>query len=151
MKHALIGAAVICSLTGASLVVANSAGAAASVAATVKGVDPGAADTNRAGHTQATGVIMHRITPAEAAAATQPKDVTLLGAGGCTPGYGKGAVCLPITPPSAGAMGMTVTQMPWTCAEVRTLIPAGIVLNNPVKDPAHLDVNKDGIACGAGD
>lgn len=70
---------------------------------------------------------------------------------GCTIGYGHGKACLPVTPPSAGAMGMTVKQMPWTCTEVRTLLPAGILLDVKGVDPAHLDTNGDGTACGQGD
>lgn len=112
----------------------------APVGPSAKGVDSGAKD-------QAVDV---RPGPARAVTPQQllsPGDRS----GACTIGYGRGSVCLPTTPPSAGDHGMTVEQMPWTCAEVRTLLPGGVVLNARGQDPARLDSDGDGTACGAGD
>lgn len=71
---------------------------------------------------------------------------------GCVAGYGRGTVCLPQTPPShAGHGGTQDMSGYWTCAESRTLLPDGIVVDRPGTDPLGLDSNGDGTACGAGD
>jgi hypothetical protein len=72
---------------------------------------------------------------------------------GCVAGYGRGAVCLPQTPPShAGHGGLTGDMSGfWTCAELRSLLPDGIVVDTPESDGLGLDGNGDGTACGAGD
>lgn len=73
-------------------------------------------------------------------------------ANGCVAGYGRGTVCLPQTPPShAGHGGSQDMSGYWTCAESRTLLPDGIVVDRPGTDPLGLDSNGDGTACGAGD
>jgi len=109
-----------------------------------QGVDPGAAGVDNGSKQQATAVHtgpdLHPVQPGQLYAKGDYS-------AGCTVGYGHGKECLPITPPSAGAMGMSVTQMPWTCPEVRTLLPKGIRLDVRGVDPAHLDTNGDGIAC----
>jgi cytoskeletal protein RodZ len=98
---------------------------------------------------QAGGVSM--TTPAAIPHSTETPVSVGAHTGGCTPGYGQGALCLQITPPSAVAMDMTVQEMPWTCTEVKTIFPNGLPLNVKGVDPAHLDGNKDGIACDTGD
>lgn len=112
-----------------------------------KGVDADADGVNDGRKKQASGV---KVGPHAAVTSDQ-----LLSngdrSGACTIGYGKGLQCLPTTPPSAGRMGMSVAEMPWTCAELRTVLPAGVVLNQRGVDPARLDSNDDGTACGAGD
>ncbi len=112
-----------------------------------EGVAPDAAGVDQGTKRQAGSV---RLGPA---AAVTPDQLLSAGdrSGACTIGYGRGRVCLPTTPPSAGQMGMSVLQMPWTCTEVRTLLPAGLPLNSRGNDPAHLDGNGDGTACGTGD
>ena len=71
---------------------------------------------------------------------------------GCVAGYGRGTACLPQTPPShAGHGGNEDLSVYWTCAEARTLLPDGIVVDNPAADPLGLDSNNDGTACGPGD
>ena len=110
------------------------------------GVRAQAAGVNEGTKKQATGIVMRPITPVD------PSVVGKYGkAGGCTPGYGRGKACLPPIAPSAVAMGMTADPHPWSCAEVRTLLPKGIRLNSPGTDPLALDRNKDGVACGTGD
>jgi hypothetical protein len=112
-----------------------------------KGVDPEAEGVDAGTRKQAAGVKLEHGRP------VTPDQILSAGdrSGACTIGYGRGQQCLPTTPPSAGQMGMSVRQMPWTCAEVRTLLPAGLPLNARGEDPAHLDGNGDGIACGSGD
>lgn len=112
-----------------------------------KGVDQDGREVNQGQRRQAAAV---HLGPA---AAVTPDQLLSQGdrAGACTIGYGRGLQCLPTTPPSAGRMGMSVEQMPWTCAEVQTVLPKGLPLNTPGRDPAHLDSNGDGIACGIGD
>ena len=112
-----------------------------------KGVDLEADGVNEGRKKQASGVA---VGPH---AAVTPDQLLSNGdrSGACTIGYGKGLQCLPTTPPSAGRMGMTVAEMPWTCTELRTVLAAGVVLNRRGFDPAHLDSNDDGTACGAGD
>lgn len=119
-----------------------------------------AGDPNKAGYKQAQGVKMHKPTKQETDK-SKPAHPEKLGGGNCTVGYGSGngrgnQQCLPITPPSAAAMGMTVEQMPWACPEVQTLFPAGLSVNvkgvvPALVDPAHLDSNGDRTACGPGD
>lgn len=109
---------------------------------------------NQANYQQAQGVALHQPTAVEKYAADHPSDLDVLGGGGCTVGYGLGSKCLPVTPPSAAAMQMTVQEMPWRCNEVHLRFPHGIAVNNPGttgSDPAGLDSNHDGIACGPGD
>ena len=110
-------------------------------------VDPEADGVNDGRKRQASGVVLGPH------AAVTPEQLLSDGdrSGACTIGYGKGLQCLPTTPPSAGLMGMTVAEMPWTCKELRTVLAAGVVLNQRGVDPAHLDSNKDGVACDAGD
>lgn len=112
-----------------------------------EGVDQDGRGVNQGLHRQAAAV---RLGPA---AAVTPDQLLSQGdrAGACTIGYGRGLQCLPTTPPSAGRMGMSVEQMPWTCTEVRSLLPDGLPLNTPGRDPARLDSNGDGIACGDAD
>lgn len=113
-----------------------------------KGVDPGAAGVGEGTKKQAAAVqLTADLHPA------QPSQVHTKGdySAGCTVGYGHGRACLPTTPPSAGAMNMSVTQMPWTCSELRTLLPNGIAVDVKNVDPARLDSNHDGVACGVGD
>lgn len=112
-----------------------------------RGVDADAAGVNEGRKKQASGVT---VGPQSA---VTPEQLLSQGdrSGACTIGYGRGMQCLPTTPPSAGRMAMSVVEMPWTCAEVRTLFPAGLPLNQQGVDPAHLDRNGDGTACGAGD
>lgn len=110
------------------------------------GVRAQAAGVNQGTKSQASGVRMRPIAPVD------PAVVGKYGkAGGCTPGYGKGKACLPPIAPSAVAMGMTAEEHPWSCAEVRTILPQGIRLNIVGTDPLGLDRNHDGIACGTGD
>lgn len=73
---------------------------------------------------------------------------------GCVTGYGRGAVCLPQTPPSHAGHGQSGGEdlsRYWTCAEVRELLPNGVVVDAPSTDILGLDTNLDGTACGAGD
>jgi hypothetical protein len=39
----------------------------------------------------------------------------------------------------------------WSCAELRTYFPTGIAVREPGVDPAHLDTDGDGVACGPND
>lgn len=109
-----------------------------------KGVDPGAGAVNDGRKGQATAITLrpdlHPIQPGQLYAKGDYS-------AGCTIGYGRGKACLPVTPPSAGAMEMSVKAMPWTCMEVRTLLPKGIAVDVRGVDPARLDRNGDGIAC----
>ena len=114
------------------------------------GVQSAATGVNDSTKVQAPGIAMRPITPVD------PSVVGDYGKfGGCTPGYGRatgaGKGCLPPISPSAVAMGMTEQQHPWTCAEVRVLLPKGISVSVKGVDPIGLDRNKDGIACGTGD
>lgn len=68
---------------------------------------------------------------------------------GCLLDYGAGDMCLPAVPPSAAAMGMNELTMPWTCAEVRTLLPEGIKVSGT--DVLRLDTNQNEVACDAKD
>lgn len=111
------------------------------------GAGPDAEGVDAGTRRQATGVVLGRAAPVAPERLLSPGDRS----GACTLGYGRGRACLPTTPPSAGQMGMTVQEMPWTCAEVRSVLPRGIALNVAGVDPAHLDDNGDGTACGAGD
>lgn len=113
------------------------------VTARVATVAPDAKGVNQGTKKQATKIKMVK-PPVQSGAQVPPT-------AGCTAGYGRGVVCLPITPPSAGQMGMTVKQMPWTCSEVRLYFPQGVLLTKKGVDPARLDGNKDGVACGKGD
>ncbi len=73
--------------------------------------------------------------------------------GGCRLEYGTPGQCLPRIPPSQAAHaahGMTPSDR-WTCAEVRTLFPAGVTLRSAGIDPLGLDTDRDGTACGSGD
>ena len=73
---------------------------------------------------------------------------------GCETGYGRGVVCLPQTPPShaahAALTGEDLSRY-WTCTEVRTLLPQGVVVDTTGSDPLALDSNGDGTACGVVD
>lgn len=80
--------------------------------------------------------------------------------GGCLKEYGDAGQCLPVVPPSLAehlqqmkSAGLDPASMPhnWTCAEVRAYFPHGIAVRQPGVDPEHLDTNRDGTACGAGD
>lgn len=82
------------------------------------------------------------------------------GLGGCLVEYGADGQCLPGVPPSLGAhvkqmkdAGVDPSTMPhtWTCGEVRTYFPEGVLLRQPGIDPQQLDTNGDGTACGTGD
>ena len=114
------------------------------------GVQTEAAGVNAGTKAQAPGIAMRPIKPVDPSVAGDYGRY-----GGCTPGYGRatgaGKGCLPPISPSAVAMGMTEQEHPWTCAEVRVLLPLGISVSNKGVDPIGLDRNKDGIACGAGD
>lgn len=112
-----------------------------------KGVDRDAEGVNAGTRKQAAGVKLGRGRPVTSEHLLSKGDRS----GACTIGYGRGLQCLPTTPPSAGQMGMSVAQMPWTCTEVRTLLPEGLPLNKRGEDPANLDSNSDGLACGDGD
>lgn len=71
---------------------------------------------------------------------------------GCVAGYGGGTACLPQTPPSHAGHGSGADMsIYWTCAEARTLLPAGIAVDATGGDRLGLDSNGDGIACGPGD
>ena len=114
------------------------------------GVQSAAAGVNEGTKAQAPGIAMRPITPVD------PSVVGEYGKyGGCTPGYGraKGGAkgCLPPISPSAVAMGMTEQEHPWTCVEVRKLLPKGISVSVKGVDPIGLDRNDDGLACGVGD
>jgi hypothetical protein len=114
------------------------------------GVDADAAGVNDGGKTQAADV------PLEVAPTVAPQDVlpSIGQASGCVTGYGRGAVCLPQTPPSHaghGQLGGEDLSVYWTCAEVRSLLPEGIVVDSPSSDRLGLDSNADGTACGNGD
>jgi hypothetical protein len=71
--------------------------------------------------------------------------------GGCRPEYGPRGECLPFIPPSHVHHPDHDMDQAWTCEEARTLHPRGIRLKDRGTDPLGLDVNGDGIACGAGD
>jgi hypothetical protein len=110
-------------------------------------LDPEAAGVNDGSKQQAADVTL------EPAPVVDPSQVLPHGlANGCVPGYGQGGGCLPSTPPSHAGHG-TGEDMSiyWTCAEVRTVLPNGIPLDNAGTDPLGLDSNGDGTACGAGD
>ena len=117
------------------------------------GVHTDAAGVNAGTAVQARGITMRPIPRALASAAADASGA--LGVygphGGCTPGYGRGLACLPPVSPAAAAMRMSALEMPWTCADVRTLMPAGIALDRLGLDPLHLDRNGDGTACSPGD
>jgi hypothetical protein len=70
------------------------------------------------------------------------------------PATGRGVVCLPQTPPShaahAALTGEDLSRY-WTCTEVRTLLPQGVVVDTTGSDPLALDSEGDGTACGDGD
>ncbi len=68
---------------------------------------------------------------------------------GCLIDYGGGQGCLPAVPPAAADMGMDEVSMPWTCAQVRAVLPRGIKVTG--RDVLRLDANKDKVACGKGD
>lgn len=121
----------------------------------VKAVDPKDRASERAGGTpQGSALPTTRMTEEEALdrARTQVAARTA----GCVPEYGAGQGCLPVASPGQvrhdqqmGPMpGMTI---PWTCPELRVLVPAGLALSSPGVDPQHLDINGDGLACGTGD
>ena len=112
-----------------------------------KGVRPQAAGVNEGTKRQASGV---RMRPIEAG---DPQRVLGTGGqyGGCTPGYGRGRACLPPTSRAAVAMGMTADAHPWTCRDVRELLPRGIGLDRQGADPLRLDTDGNGTACSAGD
>ena len=110
------------------------------------GVRTDAAGVNEGRKAQAPGIVMRPVRP------LADNRVGVYGrAGGCTPGYGRGKACLPPIAPSAVAMRMTAAQHPWTCREVKVLLPRGIRVNTPGVDPVGLDRNRDGLACGVGD
>ena len=146
-RHALVVAAAF--VVGGGITTAAAAGSFTS--GSNNDYNIGSDAVNYAGYQQARDIPMHRLSSTQAAQQRHPSDLTLLGGGGCTPGYGKGSECLPVTPPAAAAMDMNVDSMPWTCSQVRQLFPQGIVLTLRGRDPAHLDSNGDGIACGKGD
>lgn len=73
---------------------------------------------------------------------------------GCVAGYGRGAACLPQTPPSKRGHGHARgpdMSVHWTCTEVRAVLPEGIAVDTPGKDRLELDSDGDGTACGPGD
>ncbi len=117
---------------------------------TVGWIDPDAAGVNDGTKEQAADV---ELQPAPTVA---PEDV-LPGNGqisGCVTGYGRGAVCLPQTPPSHAGHGLAGGEdlsRYWTCAEVRELLPNGVVVDVLNADVLGLDSNVDGTACGPGD
>jgi len=97
-------------------------------------------------------IVLGEGTPREAVSAA--RDAAAVGNAGCVPQYGEKGQCLPLVPPSHTAHAGHVAQHKltrlWTCAEVRTLFPAGVALREKA-DPLGLDTNKDSIACGRGD
>lgn len=109
-------------------------------------VDADAAGVNEGVKQQAAGVTLQ---PAPIVDPTQvlPNGLT----NGCVAGYGHGTQCLPQTPPSHAGHGVGDMSIYWTCTEARLLLPDGIVLDTPGKDPLGLDGNGDGTACGPGD
>jgi hypothetical protein len=110
-------------------------------------VDADAAGVNEGVKQQAAGVTLR---PAPVVDPTQVLPANGL-TNGCVAGYGRGAQCLPQTPPShAGHVGGDMSIY-WTCTEARLLLPDGIVLDTPGSDPLGLDSNADGTACGPGD
>jgi hypothetical protein len=80
--------------------------------------------------------------------------------GGCRPEYGETGQCLPVVPPSmadhyqqmqdAGIDPSTMAHA-WTCGELRTYFPEGIVVRVAGVDPDGLDRDGDGLGCGPGD
>lgn len=115
-----------------------------------QGVDADAVGVNDGSKRQATDVTM------QPAPIVNPSDVLPTNGlvNGCVAGYGRGVQCLPQTPPSHAAHAASSREDMsgyWTCAEARTLLPDGIVVDSPAGDPLRLDSNKDGTACGAGD
>jgi hypothetical protein len=87
-------------------------------------------------------------------------DTTSQSLGGCLKEYGDAGQCLTVVPPSLAEhiqqmkdAGLDPASMPhnWSCAEVRVYFPKGITVRQPGVDPQHLDANRDGTACGAGD
>lgn len=113
------------------------------------GISPQAAGVNEGTKRQGAAVVMR---PARTDSAGDDRLAGVAGAtGGCTPGYGRGRACLPLTPLSVVRTGGLIAEARWTCAELRSLIPAGIRLDARGQDPLLLDRNGDGTACGAGD
>ena len=142
----ILGLAVSGLIVGGVLTFSVAASGAPPTVDAKTGVRAEAAGVNNGTKDQAPGIVMRPITPVD------PAVVGKYGkAGGCTPGYGRGKACLPPIAPSAVAMGMTAQQHPWSCAEVRTILPKGIRLNSKGTDPLALDRNNDGLACGTGD
>ena len=75
---------------------------------------------------------------------------------GCVLEYGAGDGCLPVASPGQVAHDQQMGPMPgmvipWTCPDVRVIFPAGLPLSQAGVDPQGLDLNRDGVACGAGD
>jgi hypothetical protein len=96
----------------------------------------------------------HDYDPAEQVAAARGTDRGAVAAprrnterrlDGCSPFYGKPGQCLPEQPPHAQHGG----TRRWTCTDVRTLFPQGVVVARA--DRFQLDTNRDGVACGTGD
>lgn len=84
-----------------------------------------------------------------------PKEVipdAAVGRGGCDTFYGEPGQCLPLVPPSQAEHVAAGHMKPhWTCDEVRSFFRKGLPLAQGKADPAGLDSNRDGTACGAGD
>jgi len=125
-------------------------GLTAEPGAAFAGVDQQAGGVNDGTKEQAAAVQLQR------APSVAPEQV-LPSAGqvnGCATGYGRGVVCLPQTPPShaahAALTGEDLSRY-WTCTEVRTLLPQGVVVDTTGSDPLALDSEGDGTACGDGD
>lgn len=112
-----------------------------------KWIDADAAGVNEGTKQQAAGVAL---APASVVDPSQMLPANGL-TNGCVAGYGRGTQCLPQTPPSHAGHGVGDMSIYWTCAEARTLLPDGIVVDTPGTDPLGLDSNGDGTACGAGD
>lgn len=111
-------------------------------------LDPGSAGVNEGTKRQAAAVGM---APAPVVDPTEVLPAHGL-ANGCVAGYGRGTACLPQTPPSHAGHGTGQDMsMYWTCAEARTLLPDGIVVDSSGADPLGLDADRDGTACGPGD
>lgn len=121
--------------------------ATAAAPAADRWIDADAAGVNEGTKQQAAGVVLAPATVVDPSQVLPSNGLT----NGCVAGYGRGAQCLPQTPPSHAGHGVGDMSIYWTCAEARTLLPDGIVVDTPGTDPLGLDSNGDGTACGAGD